>query len=58
MAERPPLLPLSHLVVALLFLLLAPLALGTDRLLAGGLATLVLIVVATLQTLHPRRLAV
>ncbi len=49
-------LPLSHLVGALLLLVLAPLALRADRLMVGRLATLIMIVVATLQTLNPRGL--
>jgi low temperature requirement protein LtrA len=50
-------LPLSHLFGMALLLVLAPLALHADRLLAGALATLILIVVAVMQTLHPRQLA-
>jgi hypothetical protein len=37
-------------------LVLAVAAFSTDRLLVGGLATLVMIVVAVMQTLHPRKL--
>jgi len=40
----------------LLLLVLAPLALRADRLMVGRLATLIMIVVATLQRLNPRGL--
>ncbi len=46
---------LSHLVGMVLMLALMPLAFVTDRLMIGGLATLVMIGVATMQTLHPRK---
>ena len=46
---------LSHLVGMALLLALVPLAFVTDRLMVGGLATAALIVVATMQTLHPRK---
>jgi low temperature requirement protein LtrA len=49
-------LPLSHLVGVVLLLLLAPVAFFTDRLMIGALSTLVMIVVAVMQTLHPRKL--
>ena len=49
-------LPLSHLAGLALLAALFPLALATDRLMAGGLTTLVLIVVAVWQSRHPRRL--
>jgi low temperature requirement protein LtrA len=50
-------LPLSHIVGVVLLLALAALAPRIDRLAAAGLTTLVLVVVAVMQTLHPRRLA-
>lgn len=50
--------PLSHGVGVILLLLLLPFALRTDRLLVGALATAVMILVAVLQTLHPRKLPV
>ena len=46
--------PLSHMVGIALLVVLFPLAFLTDRLLVGGLTTLVLIVVAVWQTRHPR----
>ena len=46
---------ISHLVGIVLMLALVPLALVTDRLTIGGLTTLVMIGVATIQTLHPRK---
>jgi len=44
--------PPSHIAGVVLLVLLFPLAFATDRLMVGGLTTLVLIVVAVWQTLH------
>ncbi len=48
--------PLSNGVGILPLLLLSPLAVHTDRLAAGALSTAVMIVVAVMQTLHPRKI--
>lgn len=48
-------LPLSHLVGMAALLALCPLALHTDRLVAGALTSGVMIVVAVWQSRHPRR---
>jgi low temperature requirement protein LtrA len=47
--------PLSHLVGVGLLLLIAPLAFHTDLLMAGGLTTLALAVVATWESIARRR---
>lgn len=48
--------PLSHLVGSVLLMMTFPVALQTNRLVAGALTTAVMIVVAVWQTLRPRRL--
>lgn len=48
--------PLSHIVGAVLLIAIFPIGFVTDRLMVGGLTSLVFIVVAVWQTRHPRRL--
>ncbi|CAN5505184.1 low temperature requirement protein A [soil metagenome] len=47
--------PLSHIVGAVLLIALFPVSFVTDRLMVGGLTSLIFIVVAVWQTRHPRR---